>query len=123
MIVATNIAETSLTINGVVHVIGCGFIKAKTIDPQTGLSALQATQISRAGARQRAGRAGRVCAGYCHRLYTLAAYEDFHAQPVPAILRGELTGALLNLLDIGVNGFVHFPWFEAPPLHGGLRAG
>ena len=74
VVVATNIAETSLTINGIVYIIDSGFIKQTSFNPRTGMESLMVTPISRASANQRAGRAGRVCPGKAFRLYTLWSY-------------------------------------------------
>ena len=77
VVVATNIAETSITINGVVYVIDPGFSKQNVYDPRTRISSLLVTPISKASARQRAGRAGRTRPGKCFRLYT---EESFNTQ-------------------------------------------
>ena len=73
-VLATNIAETSLTIDNIIYVIDCGFVKQTAYNPRTGLDSLIVVPISKASANQRAGRAGRVAAGKCFRLYTLWSY-------------------------------------------------
>jgi len=75
VILATNIAETSLTIDGIIYVIDPGFCKQKTYNARTGMESLIVTPVSKASANQRAGRAGRVSPGKCFRLYTTTAYE------------------------------------------------
>ena len=75
MVLATNIAETSLTIDGVVYVVDPGFSKQKSYNPRTGMESLIVTPCSKASATQRSGRAGRVAPGKCFRLYTAAAFQ------------------------------------------------
>ena len=75
VVIATNIAETSLTINGIIYVIDCGFAKQTSYNPRTGMESLIVTPISKASANQRAGRAGRVAPGKCFRLYTAFSYQ------------------------------------------------
>lgn len=76
IVVATNIAETSVTIDNIVFVIDCGFSKQTNFNPRSGMESLMVTGISRASANQRAGRAGRVRAGKCYRLYTLWSFQN-----------------------------------------------
>jgi pre-mRNA-splicing factor ATP-dependent RNA helicase DHX16 len=76
VILATNIAETSLTIDGIVYVIDCGFAKQTSYNPKTGMESLIVTPISKASSNQRAGRAGRVAPGKCFRMYTAYSYEN-----------------------------------------------
>jgi pre-mRNA-splicing factor ATP-dependent RNA helicase DHX16 len=76
VVIATNIAETSLTINGIIYVIDCGFAKQTSYNPRTGMESLIVTPISKASANQRAGRAGRVAPGKCFRLYTVFSYQQ-----------------------------------------------
>lgn len=107
VVVATNIAEASVTIDGVKWVIDCGFVKVRTNDrnlalaykrgpqirtfnPKTSLSTLLTTPISRASAIQRAGRAGRTSPGACYRLYTESSYEGFPAAGIPEVQRSVL---------------------------------
>ena len=93
VILATNIAETSLTIDGIIYVIDPGFNKQKTYNARTGMESLVVTPISKASANQRAGRAGRVSPGKCFRLYTLAAYEkELDDNAIPEIQRTNLGG-------------------------------
>jgi pre-mRNA-splicing factor ATP-dependent RNA helicase DHX16 len=75
VVLATNIAETSLTIDNIVYVIDCGFVKQTAYNPRTGMDSLIVTPISKASANQRAGRAGRTAPGKCFRLFTLWSFE------------------------------------------------
>ena len=88
VILATNIAETSLTIDGIIYVIDPGFCKQKTYNARTGMESLIVTPVSKASANQRAGRAGRVSPGKCFRLYTTTAYEkELDDNSIPEIQR------------------------------------
>jgi pre-mRNA-splicing factor ATP-dependent RNA helicase DHX16 len=90
-VLATNIAETSLTIDGIVYVIDPGFSKQKSYNPRTGMESLIVTPCSQASANQRAGRAGRVSAGKCFRLYTAAAFQnELDPNTIPEIQRTHL---------------------------------
>eukprot|EP00884_Botryococcus_braunii_P015540 jgi/Botrbrau1/266/Bobra.0022s0235.1 len=107
----TNIAEASITVDGVVYVIDTGVVKQKSYDPQTGMDSLSVVPISRVQATQRAGRAGRTRPGKCFRLYTKAYYEkQMPAETVPEIQRTSMLAAVLYLkslsrLDVDVLGF------------------
>lgn len=91
-ICATNIAETSLTIEGVRFVIDCGYAKVKSYDSRTGMDSLQITPISQANANQRRGRAGRTEAGLCWRLYTERAFvSEMYEMAIPEIQRTNLS--------------------------------
>jgi HrpA-like RNA helicase len=115
VIVATNIAETSLTVDGVVFVVDCGFSKQRAYHPKLGLDVLAVTPISRAGADQRAGRAGRTRPGHCYRLYPAAAYrQEMLDEPVPEIMRSNLAAVLLLLKTIGVDSAAQFPFIDPP---------
>lgn len=96
-IVATNIAETSLTLEGVVYVIDSCFAKQRAYNPLTGLQSVLITPISRASSAQRAGRAGRVRPGHAFRLCTEAGWEALPAATVPEMQRCDLAGAVLQL--------------------------
>ncbi|KAJ3671464.1 hypothetical protein LUZ60_007543 [Juncus effusus] len=110
-IVATNIAETSLTVDGVVYVIDSGFVKQKQYNPSTGMHSLDVVQISRVQADQRAGRAGRTRPGKCYRLYPLSVYEkELLDATIPEIQRSSLASSVLylkslNLQDIDILKF------------------
>lgn len=98
IVLATNIAETSITIDGVVFVIDPGFVKQKTFNPRTGMESLIVMPCSKASANQRAGRAGRVGPGKCFRLYTSWAFEnELEANTVPEIQRTNLGNVVLLL--------------------------
>lgn len=117
IIVSTNIAETSVTIDGVVYVIDPGFVKQSQYQPERRMSALLVTPISRASAKQRAGRAGRTKPGECYRLYTESSYENqLYEQTVPEIQRSDLGSVILLMLATGIEDIVHFPFIDQPPL-------
>ncbi|CAO2148749.1 unnamed protein product [Urochloa humidicola] len=110
-IVATNVAETSLTVDGVVFVIDCGYVKQRQYNPSSGMYSLDVVQISRVQADQRAGRAGRTRPGKCYRLYPMSIYQkEFLEATVPEIQRSSLAGSVLylkslNLPDINILKF------------------
>ncbi|RQM12689.1 hypothetical protein B5M09_010130 [Aphanomyces astaci] len=115
IVVATNIAETSLTIDGIVYVIDPGFSKQKVYNPRIRISSLLVSPISRASAQQRAGRAGRTRPGKCFRLYTERAFKsDLQEQTYPEILCSEMSTVVLTLKKLGIDDLVHFD-FMAPP--------
>ena len=115
IVLATNVAETSLTIPGIRYVFDCGRAKEKTYNPTTGVQSFDIGWISKASANQRAGRAGRTAPGHCYRLYSSAVYErDFVAFAEPEILRAPLEGLVLQLKSIGVPKITNFP-FPTPP--------
>lgn len=123
IVVATNIAETSITIDGVVFVIDCGLVKQKNYNPRTHMECLLVQPISKAAATQRSGRAGRTRPGTCYRLYTKTAFDDqLHARTQPEILRTNLTSALLTLFTLGVEDVVHFDWMDPPSPENMMRA-
>ncbi len=104
VVIATNIAETSLTIDGIYYVVDPGFVKQKVYNSKTGMDALVVTPISQAQAKQRAGRAGRTGPGKCYRLYTERAYRDeMLSTPVPEIQRTNLAHTVLTLKAMGIN--------------------
>ncbi|XP_057529036.1 probable pre-mRNA-splicing factor ATP-dependent RNA helicase DEAH4 [Amaranthus tricolor] len=121
-IVATNIAETSLTVDGVVYVIDCGYVKQKQYNPATGMYSLDVVKISRVQANQRAGRAGRTRPGKCYRLYPSLVYNDeFLEAAVPEILRTSLAGSVLYLKSLDLPGIdiLKFDFLD-PPSYGSL---
>ena len=96
MVLATNIAETSLTIDGIIYVIDCGFAKENSYNPRSGMESLIVTPISRAAANQRAGRAGRVSEGKCFRLYTAWSFaNELEDSSIPEIQRTNLASVVL----------------------------
>ncbi|MFN0124661.1 MAG: ATP-dependent helicase HrpB [Blastocatellia bacterium] len=114
IILSTNVAESSLTIDGVTVVIDAGLARMASHSPWSGLPMLQTGRISKAAAAQRAGRAGRTRPGRCLRLYTA---QDFAARPdyeTPEIRRADLAEPLLELHAAGINDPAVFTWFEAP---------
>eukprot|EP00123_Amoebidium_parasiticum_P017098 comp23708_c0_seq1/m.40778 comp23708_c0_seq1/g.40778 ORF comp23708_c0_seq1/g.40778 comp23708_c0_seq1/m.40778 type:complete len:1218 (-) comp23708_c0_seq1:134-3787(-) len=116
VILATNIAETSLTIDGIYYVIDPGFVKQKVYNSKSGVDALVVTPISQAQARQRAGRAGRTGPGKCYRLYTEGAYRnEMLATNVPEIQRTNLCSTVLNLKAMGINDLLSFDFMDPPP--------
>lgn len=116
VIVATNIAETSLTVDGIVYVVDAGYSKVKVYNPKMGMDALQITPISQANAGQRAGRAGRTGKGVAYRLYTeRAEREELYPQAIPEIQRTNLANTLLLLKSLGVDNMLEFDFMDPPP--------
>jgi pre-mRNA-splicing factor ATP-dependent RNA helicase DHX16 len=141
VVLATNIAETSITIDGVVFVIDPGFVKQNSYNPRTGMSSLVVVpvsislhasrevsrllcpQCSRASANQRAGRAGRVGPGKAFRLYTKWAFEnELEANTVPEIQRTNLGMVVLLLKSLGINDLIGFEFMDPPPGETLMRA-
>jgi ATP-dependent RNA helicase HrpB len=117
VILATNIAETSLTIDGVRTVIDSGLARVPSYDPRRGMDRLDLKRISRASAKQRAGRAGRTAPGRCVRLWSQAEDKNLNAFEVPEVERIDLCSAILHLHEWGKSDPREFGWFEAPPEH------
>lgn len=116
VVLATNIAETSLTIDGIIYVIDPGFCKQKSYNARTGMESLVVTPISKASANQRAGRAGRVAAGKCFRLYTAWAFKnELEENSIPEIQRTNLGNVVLLLKSLGINDLIHFDFMDPPP--------
>ncbi|KAL1410149.1 DEAH-box ATP-dependent RNA helicase prp22 [Vanrija albida] len=115
-VIATNIAETSITIDGIYYVIDPGFSKQNAYDPKLGMDSLIVTPISQAQARQRSGRAGRTGPGKCYRLYTELAYRnEMLANPIPEIQRTNLASTILTLKAMGINDLINFDFMDPPP--------
>lgn len=115
-IVATNIAETSLTVDGIFYVIDTGYGKMKVYNPRMGMDALQVFPVSRAAADQRAGRAGRTGPGTCYRLYTESAYlNEMLPSPVPEIQRTNLGNVVLLLKSLKIENLLDFDFMDPPP--------
>ncbi|NXJ72212.1 DHX34 helicase, partial [Rostratula benghalensis] len=114
-ILSTNIAETSVTIDGVRFVLDSGKVKEMSYDPQGKLQRLQEFWISRASAEQRKGRAGRTGPGVCYRLYAESDYDAFSPYPVPEIQRVALDSLVLQLKSMGLGDPRTFPFLEPPP--------
>lgn len=123
VVLATNIAETSVTIPGIVYVIDPGFCKQKQYNPKTGVESLLVVPISRAGAKQRAGRAGRTQPGKCFRLYTKWSFEnEMDEDTPPELLRSNLSQAVLLLLSLGIDNLLDFDFIDSPPPQALLRS-
>lgn len=122
IIVSTNIAEASVTIDGIVYVIDCGFAKLRAYNPNTGIETLAAVPISKASATQRAGRAGRTKPGKCFRLYTQEAYELLPEATVPEIQRSNLAPVIMQLKALGIDNIVRFDFLTPPPAELVIRA-
>jgi ATP-dependent helicase HrpB len=115
VVLATNVAETSVTIEGITGVVDSGLARVLRFDPHVGLDRLRLMPISRASADQRAGRAGRTAPGVCIRLWSPVADRGRPEQTEPEIRRVDLAGAVLQLLALGERDILHFPWLEPPP--------
>ncbi|GJQ10396.1 hypothetical protein GpartN1_g2187.t1 [Galdieria partita] len=115
VVVSTNIAETSVTIQGIDFVIDTGFCRIRVYSPETGMDFLCIQSISRASADQRAGRAGRNRPGKCYRLYTEDSYWNLLVEhSIPEMCRTNLATAILQLKAIGVENVMNFPFVDAP---------
>ncbi|CAP95939.1 DEAH-box ATP-dependent RNA helicase prp22 [Penicillium rubens] len=123
VVIATNIAETSITIDQIYYVIDPGFVKQNAYDPKLGMDSLVVTPISQAQAKQRAGRAGRTGPGKCFRLYTEAAYQsEMLPTTIPEIQRQNLSHTILMLKAMGINDLLHFDFMDPPPTNTMLTA-
>jgi HrpA-like RNA helicase len=123
VVIGTNIAETSLTIDGICFVIDTGFCKQKTYNPRSGIESLIVTPISQAQAAQRAGRAGRTQPGTCFRLYTSWAYaHELEENTVPEIQRTNMNSVVLMLKSLGIHDLLHFDFMDPPPAEMLIRA-
>ncbi|KHC36498.1 pre-mRNA-splicing factor ATP-dependent RNA helicase PRP43 [Candida albicans P76055] len=123
VIISTNIAETSLTIDGIVYVVDPGFSKQKVYNPRVRVESLLVSPISKASAQQRAGRAGRTRPGKCFRLYTEEAFKkELIEQSYPEILRSNLSSTVLELKKLGIDDLVHFDFMDPPAPETMMRA-
>ncbi|KAJ9565366.1 hypothetical protein OSB04_001332 [Centaurea solstitialis] len=123
VVLATNIAETSLTIDGIKYVIDPGFVKMTSYNPRTGMESLQITPISKASANQRAGRSGRTGPGKCFRLYTAYNYlKDLDENTVPEIQRCNLANVVLTLKSLGIRDLLNFDFMDPLPAEALLKA-
>ena len=123
IVVATNIAESSITIDGIVYVVDPGFTKQKVFNPRGKMESLLINIISKENADQRAGRAGRTKPGKCFRLYTEESYEkELKKSSIPEILRSNITSVVLNLLKLGIDDLVHFDFIDPPAPETMMRA-
>ena len=123
VVISTNVAETSLTIDGIVYVVDPGFSKQKVYNPRIRVESLLVSPISRASARQRAGRAGRTRPGKCFRLYTEQSFhEDLQETTYPEILRSKMSNVVLTLKKLGIDDLVHFDFMDPPAPETLMRA-
>ncbi|EFY99883.1 DEAD-like helicases superfamily protein [Metarhizium robertsii] len=123
VVIATNIAETSITIDEIYYVVDPGFVKQSAYDPKLGMDSLVVTPVSQAQANQRAGRAGRTGPGKCFRLYTEAAYQsEMLPTTIPEIQRQNLSHTILMLKAMGINDLLHFDFMDPPPVNTMLTA-
>uniref|UniRef100_A0A3Q0RF39 Activating signal cointegrator 1 complex subunit 3 n=1 Tax=Amphilophus citrinellus TaxID=61819 RepID=A0A3Q0RF39_AMPCI len=113
-VIATNVAETSLTIPGIKYVVDCGRVKKRFYDKVTGVSSFKVTWTSQASANQRAGRAGRTEPGHCYRLYSSAVFGDFSLFSEAEITRRPVEDLVLQMKDLNIEKVVNFP-FPTPP--------
>lgn len=121
-VLATNVAETSLTIPGIAFVVDCGFVRAPSYDPATQRAALLTRAISRAQAVQRSGRAGRVRAGKCFRLYTAETFASLAPASPPQMLCEDLTPVALAITALRSTPIARFPFVDPPPSVAVVRA-
>ncbi|KAH7919672.1 P-loop containing nucleoside triphosphate hydrolase protein [Leucogyrophana mollusca] len=123
VVISTNIAETSLTIDGIVYVVDPGFSKQKVYNPRIRVESLLVSPISKASAQQRAGRAGRTRPGKCFRLYTEKDFmTELEEQTHPEILRSNLANTVLELVKAGIKDLVRFDYVDAPAPETLMRA-
>jgi len=122
VVLATNIAETSLTIPGIRFVVDTGLTKMRTFKAKSGVEELKIVPIARSQATQRCGRAGREAPGKCFRLYTEDAMFSLAEQVVPELLRTNLAGVVLMLKAMGVKDILQFPFIDKPSTEGLLRS-
>ena len=132
VVIATNVAEASVTIDGIVYVIDCGFVKVpplltslmkmRAFNPKTGIESLLVAPTSQASALQRTGRAGRTKPGKCYRLYTKAAYDSLSPTSVPEIQRADFAPIVLALKSLGIDNVLRFEYLSPPPAESMVRA-
>ena len=115
VVLSTNIAETSLTIEGVQAVVDSGLVREAVFDPATGMTRLATRRISRASARQREGRAGRLGPGHCYRVWSEEQHKRLVAHATPEILQADLAPMALQLLSWGVEDYSELAWLDPPP--------
>ncbi|KFH41100.1 ATP-dependent RNA helicase-like protein [Hapsidospora chrysogenum ATCC 11550] len=116
VVLATNIAETSVTVPGVKYVVDCGKARVKQFRPRLGMESLLGKPISKSSALQRTGRAGREGPGKCFRLYTKEAFDTLKDADLPEILRTDVLGAVLTMKARGIQDVVNFPLMDPPEL-------
>ncbi|KAK3085550.1 hypothetical protein FSP39_005176 [Pinctada imbricata] len=121
VVIATNIAEASITINGIVYIVDCGFVKLRAYNPKTGINSLMVIPVSQASSDQRAGRAGRVRAGKAYRLYTEEGFDQLPAATVPEMQRTDLAPVVLQLKALGISNILRFNFIAPPPAENMVR--
>eukprot|EP00002_Diphylleia_rotans_P021253 TRINITY_DN413_c0_g1_i2.p1 TRINITY_DN413_c0_g1~~TRINITY_DN413_c0_g1_i2.p1 ORF type:complete len:456 (-),score=95.66 TRINITY_DN413_c0_g1_i2:866-2233(-) len=122
VIVSTNIAETSVTIDGIIYVVDCCFVKMRAYNPKSGMESLVVNPVSKAAANQRAGRAGRTMAGKCYRLCTEKDFKSLLDSTTPEMQRSNLTPVVLQLKALGIDDILHFEFLSPPPVESMIRA-
>lgn len=122
VVLSTNIAETSVTIDGIKYVIDTGFCKINSSNPRKGMESLLVTPISKAAAQQRAGRSGRTGPGKCYRMYTESDFHQLEENTVPEIQRTDLANVVLTLKTLGIHDLVNFDFMDPPPTESLLKA-
>ncbi|XP_010277715.1 PREDICTED: probable pre-mRNA-splicing factor ATP-dependent RNA helicase DEAH9 isoform X2 [Nelumbo nucifera] len=123
IIISTNIAETSLTLEGIVYVVDSGFSKQRFYNPISNIENLVVAPISQASARQRAGRAGRVRPGKCYRLYTEEYFvKEMSTQGIPEMQRTNLVSCVIQLKALGIDNILGFDWLASPSPEAVIRA-
>lgn len=115
VVLATSIAETSLTIEGIKIVVDTGFGRVSRFDPKSGLSRLETVQISKDSADQRAGRAGRLSPGVCYRMWTAATHQRLAEHRTPEIMEADLAALVLDLAQWGITNIEQLTWLSPPP--------
>ncbi|NDC30825.1 MAG: ATP-dependent helicase HrpB [Bacteroidetes bacterium] len=115
VVLATSIAETSLTIEGIKIVIDTGFARVSRFDPKSGLSRLETVSITKDSANQRAGRAGRLSAGVCYRMWTKATHERLSEHRTPEIMDADLAALVLDMAKWGISNIEQLTWLTPPP--------
>ncbi len=122
VVVATNVAETSITIDGIRHVVDSGIARVARYDAERGIGTLLLEPISRASADQRKGRAGRTAPGTCHRLWTMIGQKSREERNTPEIQRSDLAEVVLLLHSLGIQEAASFDWLDKPDLQAVNRA-
>lgn len=123
VVISTNIAETSLTLEGIVYVVDSGFSKQRFYNPISDIENLVVAPISKASARQRAGRAGRVQPGKCYRLYTEEYFvNEMSAEGIPEMQRSNLVSCVIQLKALGIDNILGFDWPASPSPEAMIRA-
>ncbi|XP_061429357.1 probable ATP-dependent RNA helicase DHX35 [Lethenteron reissneri] len=122
VVVATNVAETSVTVPGIAFVVDCGFVKLRAYDPRRAVDALLVTPASRASAQQRAGRAGRSRPGKCYRLYPESEFAKLPEATEPEMRRSDMAPVILQLKALGIDNVLRFSFLSPPPAESMVQA-